>query len=97
VMKLSRTKAGTVKVTFSLPLSEAPGPVSVLGDFNGWDVAAHPLRKRSNGTRSATVELAAGGTHHFKYLDAAGTWFNEPDAHGHETNEYGETNSVVRT
>jgi 1,4-alpha-glucan branching enzyme len=96
-MKLSRTNTGTVKVTFALPLSEAPVAVSVLGDFNAWDVAAHPMRKRSNGTRSATVELDAGRAYHFKYLDEAGTWFNEPDAHGHETNEYGETNSVVRT
>lgn len=96
-MKVSKAKGGTVKVTFSLPLSEAPAAVAVVGDFNGWDPGAHPLRKRSNGTRSATVDLEPGRAYHFKYLDEAGTWFNDPAAHGHEQNEYGETNSIVRT
>lgn len=82
------------KVTFSLPLAETPEPVSVCGDFNGWDPAAHPLKKRGNGTRSAAVEVPSG-RHAFKYLTTNGTWFTDPEAHGHEVNEYGETNSIL--
>ena len=81
------------KVTFVLPVSETPDPVSVCGDFNEWDPLAHPLKKRANGTRSAAVELAPG-RYAFKYL-SGGTWFTDPEAHSHETNEYGETNSVL--
>ncbi len=83
-----------VKVTFALPVSEVPEAVSVCGDFNGWDPLAHPLKRRANGTRSVSVELAPG-RYAFKYLTASGTWLADPDAHGHEPNEYGETNSIL--
>ncbi|HSH23678.1 MAG TPA: isoamylase early set domain-containing protein [Acidimicrobiales bacterium] len=88
---------GKVKTSFILPLSETPEPVSVLGDFNHWDPLAHPLKKRSNGTRSATVELEPSGRYAFKYLSEGGTWFNDPEADAHDVNEYGETNSVLQT
>ena len=96
MIKIAGGKGKPVKVTFTLPLSETPEPVSVLGDFNEWDALAHPLKKRSNGTRSATVELESGRRYSFKYLSDGGTWFTEPDAE-HEANEYGETNSVITT
>lgn len=73
-------RGSAVKVTFALPSTDTDQPVSVLGDFNGWDPAAHPLKRRSNGTRSATVEVPAGATLRFKYLAADGTWFCDPDA-----------------
>ena len=88
-------KGATVKVTFVLPLSETPEPVSVLGDFNGWDPHAHPLKKRSNGTRSVTVELEPGRRYSFKYL-SGGTWFTDAEAHDYDVNEYGETNCVLQ-
>jgi 1,4-alpha-glucan branching enzyme len=81
------TRAGTVRVTFVLPTSEPAGAVSVVGDFNDWDPFAHPLRKRSNGVRSAVVTIPAGATLHFRYLADGGVWFDddtagELDAHG---------------
>lgn len=82
-----------VKVSFVLPVSETPDPVSVCGDFNDWDPLAHPLKKRANGTRSASLELASG-RYAFKYL-SGGTWFTDAEAHSHEVNEYGETNSIL--
>ena len=96
MIKTTGGKGKPLKVTFTLPLSETPEPVSVLGDFNDWDPLAHPLKKRSNGTRSATVELEPGNRYSFKYLSDGGTWFTEADAE-HETNEYGETNSIIST
>ena len=90
----SRTEPGRVSVSFSLPLADAPGPPSVVGDLNGWDPTAHPLRRRSNGTRSVKVDLDAG-THRFKYLSEGGTWHNEPTADRHEANEWGEVDSVI--
>ena len=95
---LKITKSGDgVKVTFSLPLSEAPEPISVLGDFNDWSPLAHPLKKRSNGTRSVTIELPKGQRYAFKYLADGGTWFQDPTASDQTTNEYGETNSILVT
>ena len=68
---------GTVRVTFTLPADEPGGAVSVVGDFNGWDPFAHPLRRRSNGTRSAAVTVRAGSTLHFRYLGEGGVWFDD--------------------
>ena len=80
------------KITFVLPTET--GPVSVVGDFNGWDPAVHPLRKRSNGTRSVTVDVGPG-RHRFRYLAEGGAFFDDPDADGLEANGYGGTHSVV--
>lgn len=78
-------------VTFVLP--GEVGSVSIVGDFNAWDPYAHPLRKRSNGTRSVAVELEPG-TYAFRYLADGGVFFDEPDADT-QGNGYGETHSVV--
>ncbi len=78
---------GTVRITFALPAGMSGGAVSVVGDFNDWDPFAHPLRRRANGTRSATVTVRAGSTLRFRYLAEGGMWFDDetisaPDGHG---------------
>lgn len=97
MIKKSGGKGKPVKATFVLALSETPTPVSVLGDFNGWDALSHPLKKRANGTRSVSVDLDPGRRYSFKYLAEGGTWFPDPSADDHEINEYGETNSIILT
>ena len=97
MIKRSKAADGNVKLTFTLSLQDTPEPVSVLGDFNDWDPLAHPLKKRSNGTRSVSVTVPAGETYAFKYLAEGGTWFTDVDADEQSANEYGEVNSVLRT
>jgi len=81
MIKVARpTSHGTVRVTFSLPAGEPAGAVSVVGDFNGWDPHAHPLRKRSNGARTAVVDVPAGTTLRFRYLAEGGRWFDDDTA-----------------
>ncbi len=72
--------SGTVRVTFTLPADEPRGAVSVVGDFNDWNPLAHPLRRRSNGTRSAVVTVPAGRTLRFRYLAEGGVWFDDAAA-----------------
>ena len=84
---------GHVSLTFVLP--DQSVPVSVVGDFNAWDPHRNPLRKRSNGTRSVTVDLLKGDTTRFRYLDATGRFFDDPDGDAYEPNGYGETHTVV--
>jgi 1,4-alpha-glucan branching enzyme len=93
--KIGLKRKSVVKVTFALPTSDVDQPVSVLGDFNGWDPLANPLKKRSNGTRSATVEVPAGSTFRFKYLAADGTWFCDPDAESVVHDEYQVVDSLL--
>ncbi len=80
MIKRSTGSTDSVKVTFVLGADECGQPVSVVGDFNAWDPLATPLRKRSNGTRSASLELPVGGSYRFKYLAEGGTWFCDADA-----------------
>jgi hypothetical protein len=80
------------RVTFVLP--GEIGPVSVVAEFNGWDPHTHPLRRRSNGTRSATVELQPG-SYAFRYLAEGGAFFDEADSDTLESNGFGGTHSVL--
>jgi 1,4-alpha-glucan branching enzyme len=93
--KIGPKRKSVVKVTFALPSEVIDQPVSVLGDFNNWDPMAHPLKKRSNGTRSATVEVPAGSTFRFKYLAADGTWFCDPEADAVVHDEYQVVDSLL--
>ncbi len=71
---------GTVRVTFTLPADEPRGAVSVVGDFNDWNPFTHPLRRRSNGTRSAVVTVEPGRRLRFRYLAEGGVWFDDAAA-----------------
>jgi 1,4-alpha-glucan branching enzyme len=97
VLKRNRQIQGVTKLTFAIPLDKAPAGVSVVGEFNGWDPDTHPMKKRSNGTRSVTVELPTGRSWEYRYVAADGTWFSDPEAETHVPNPFGESNSVVST
>jgi hypothetical protein len=71
----------TAKIQFVLPDDVHDGPVSAVGNFNGWTPGKHKLVRRANGTRSVTVTVPRGELVHFRYLGDAGHWFDDPDAH----------------
>jgi 1,4-alpha-glucan branching enzyme len=85
----------TATVVFELSASDADQPVSVVGDFNGWDPLADPLESRRDGSQRARVKVAVGASYHFKYLADDGSWFCDPDVEDREPNEFGEMNSVL--
>lgn len=93
MIKRTRGKDGTVQITFILP--DEGTPVSVVADANGWNPYAHPLRRRANGTRSASMTLPAGTRVRFRYLDAGGRFFDDPHGDALEPNGYGGTHTVV--
>jgi 1,4-alpha-glucan branching enzyme len=86
-MSMIRVKKAAAGVTVTFALDDTvSGPVSVVGDFNGWTPGRHVLRKRSNGTRSISVTLPSGEPTRFRYLADGGHWFDDPqaDVHDHE-------------
>ncbi len=87
-------KAGNVKVTFALPDTDVN--VSVVGEFNDWDPLAHPLKKRTNGTRSVVVEIPVGRAYQFRYLAEGGVFFNDDMADAFEPNDRGEEHSILQ-
>lgn len=94
ITKKATDRGTRVKVTFSVPIDDADGPVSVAGDFNGWDPTANPMRKRGD-TRSVSVSLDPGRCYAFRYVDKQGRWFNDALADRFEGNDYGETNCII--
>ncbi|MFE2249594.1 isoamylase early set domain-containing protein [Streptomyces lavendulae] len=75
---------GRPPVTFVLPADTLEGPVSVVGDFNHRNPAAHPLQPQGDGTRTAKVSLPAHSSHSFRYLAAGDYWFNDDTADHHD-------------
>ena len=78
-------------VTFVLDIDE---PVSVVGDFNGWDPHSHPLLPDPSGRRSVTLRLPAG-SFAFRYLADGGRFFNDPAADSYVDNGHGDTHGVL--
>lgn len=87
-----------VLVRFELPPAIWADSVYLVGDFNNWDQAAHPLaRDRADGTWYVVLELERDREYHFRYLVNGYEWHNDWRADGYAPNPYGGTNSVVST
>ncbi len=86
-----------VRVTFRLPREAAQeaSAVSVVGDFNGWEAGASPMKRLRDGSFSATVELEIGREYRFRYLIDGGRWENDWLADRYEPNAFGGEDSVV--
>jgi 1,4-alpha-glucan branching enzyme len=83
-----------VKVTFVLGDDKIDGEVAVVGDFNGWDPTATPLR-HEGGQRTASTIVEAGKRYAFRYFAEGRGWFNDEAADDYEPNEYGGSDSIV--
>ena len=94
IEKHRRKRDGAVKVTFSIPVEWLDRKVSVVGDFNGWDPLANPLRRHGK-VRRASVVLDPGSTHRFRYLDALGRWHDDPAADEVVANPDGGTDCIL--
>ena len=87
---------GAVLVTFSLPAAIWADTIYVVGDFNGWDQRATPMRLSDAGW-VAVLELEAGHSYQYRYLLNGDEWHNDWNADGYAPNEHGGDNSLVIT
>ncbi|MFC1959845.1 isoamylase early set domain-containing protein [Chloroflexota bacterium] len=84
------------KVTFEVPKAVGADQAYLVGDFNGWDAAATPMRRLKDGRHTVTLKLDAGQEYQFRYkLD--GIWDNDWQADLYTVNPYGGENSVIST
>lgn len=67
--------------------------VSLVGDFNGWDVAANPMRPTPDGRWLASLELTHGHHHYLFVVDGEPTL--DPDATGTVRNDRGQRVSLI--
>ena len=84
-------------VTFRLPAPKKAKSVRLLGEFNDWSAERHSMKRRKDGTWSLTVRLPRDQQFRFRYLVDGTEWVTDDEADGHETNEYGGSNGIVRT
>lgn len=90
------TKTGkSCRLTFRYRAQEPVGSVNLVGDFNGWDEASHPMARRKDGSFSTTVSLPAGKSYRFRYLLDGRTWVNDDAPDGVENNVFGSQDCVV--
>jgi 1,4-alpha-glucan branching enzyme len=86
------------KVTFTVDkeLAKDAASVVVVGEFNGWETGATPLKKQKNGSFSVTVDLETGREYQFRYLIDDTTWVSDPAADKYAFSPFGDCdNSVV--
>jgi 1,4-alpha-glucan branching enzyme len=69
------------------------GHVSLVGDFNGWDMAATPMRRMPDGRWMASLELHHG--HHQYLFIVDGEPCLDPKADGIARNDKSERVSLV--
>jgi 1,4-alpha-glucan branching enzyme len=89
-------RTGKVKVTFAMPAAIWADSIHVVGDFNGWDERATPLRQSESGWM-ATLELDAGQSYQYRYLLNGSEWQNDWQADAYAPNQFGGDNSVLIT
>ncbi|MBN1241105.1 MAG: isoamylase early set domain-containing protein [Spirochaetales bacterium] len=99
MLKKAYAKNGaTCKVTFSISADESGGAAraAVLGDWNGWDPEALPMKRRADGGFEATAPLATGREYAFRYLLDGERWENDWNADRYDLNPYATAdNSIV--
>ena len=90
------------KVTFRLPAEAAKdaNTVHIVGDFNGWDIYATPMKKLKNGSFTVTLDLETdpetNKEYQFRYLIDENTWENDWSADKYVPTPFGNAeNSVV--
>lgn len=81
------------KVTFKFK-TDAESLV-LVGDFNGWDEIATPMKKAKDGTFSVTVEMETGIDQQFRYIADGDIWLNDEAADKYVDSLLGSENSVI--
>jgi len=97
MLKKTYSKTGRVcRVTFRLPAEVQAEQAALLGEFNDWDAAAAPMRRRKDGSFSLTLSLKSGRAYRFRYLLDGRRWENDWAADAYVPNAFGAEDSVVQ-
>lgn len=96
-MKKAYSKTGRAcRVTFEVQPDGTVQTACVCGEFNGWDVAAHPMKRRKDGSFKLTLSLPAGQQYRYRYLLDGTRWLSDPAADASTPNPFGSEDSIVQ-
>ena len=89
-----RARGAVRAVRFEIAPGADAERVSLVGDFNGWDPTATPMRRDATGRWIASVPLGLGSyTYAFVVNDS--TWIADPNAPRAPRSEFGSAGSVL--
>jgi hypothetical protein len=80
-----------VKFTFVAPAAKH---VTLVGDFNDWDVSSTPMARSGGGGVWTVVVPMTAGRHQYSYVVDGKSWSNDPNAPSAPDDGFGHTNSV---
>lgn len=86
------------KVTFILPktISGDAQSACIVGDFNGWNNTANPMKMSKSEGFTVTLELEPDREYQFRYLIDGSKWENDPNADKYVKSPFEDSeNSVV--
>jgi 1,4-alpha-glucan branching enzyme len=86
------------KVTFRLPkeASKSANNVNIVGEFNGWNIYATPMKRLKSGDFTLTMNLDINKEYQYRYLIDEMIWENDWQADKYVLSPYGDCeNSVV--
>lgn len=96
MIKKEYSKTGrSCKITLDLPAEVNAETASVCGDFNEWSEDAHPMKRRKDGTFTATFSVKPGNQYRFRYLLDGKRWENDWQADAYLPNQHGTEDSVL--
>jgi 1,4-alpha-glucan branching enzyme len=97
MVKKEYTKARkSCRVTFDLPAEANARAAHLCGEFNGWSVTSHPMKRRKDGSFTVTVSLTPGRHYRFRYHLDGGRWENDHAADGYLPNPFGSQDSLLK-
>jgi 1,4-alpha-glucan branching enzyme len=79
------------KTEFSLSAPQATN-VFIAGDFNQWNLSAHPLKQDKKGVWKISLALGPG-RYEYRFL-VDGQWQNDPDCSSFIENPFGTLNCL---
>ena len=89
---------GHVRSTFRVSHYIWADSITLVGEFNDWDVHRHPLqRTRDDGEWHISLLLEADRSYRFRYLVDGTEWMDDDHADAYEPNQFGSFDSVVET
>ncbi len=85
------------RVTFKLPKEAAPDAhrVTLVGDFNNWNLTEAEMKKLKSGDFKLTLALPCDREYRFKYLIDSTKWENDWCADKYIPSPFGGEDSVV--
>ena len=91
-----RVRGGVRAVRFAVaPAATGPARrVSLVGDFNGWDPSATPMRQGPDGRWTASIPLGLGSYAYAFVVDDT-LWIADPNAPRAPRSEFGAAGSVL--